>query len=63
MDKNDFPDPDPTYVSLEDIEKSIRDGTQELVREITELKLEIEEQRWWRWGVAAALIYLLWKTH
>jgi hypothetical protein len=58
MAADEWPDPDPLPgPSLDDLDKRIG----EVLAELTELKLEIEEQRWFRWGVTVALFFILWK--
>lgn len=43
----------------------MKDLTQQinlLASDLMQLRLEVEGQRWWRWGVSIALIILLWRS-
>lgn len=62
MEKYDLGDPGPHIpIGISDIERDIHDATNEIIREITALQLEIEEQRWWRLAVFVLLCVILWK--
>ncbi len=56
---DDWPDPNPDFgVSLDDLDKRF----DEVIQELTELRIELEERRWFYWGITIALVLILWKV-
>jgi hypothetical protein len=61
MDEKDWPD-ECAYLRETPMEKQLHKRFDEVLRDIQTLHMEVEEQRWLRWGVAVAVALILWRV-
>ena len=61
MDDKDWPD-EHAHLRESPLEKALHKRFDDVLRDVQEFRIEVEEQRWWRWGMTIAVGLILWRV-